>query len=58
MTHNEKRSHWLKEGAVGLGGKFINVIFFSLCSFSEEIKKVLLGKFAFYYMNYPSSFDG
>lgn len=47
MTHNEKRSHWLKEGAVGLGGKFVNVIFFSfLCSFSEEIKKVLLGKFA------------
>jgi len=21
MTHNEKRSHWVKEGSIGLGGK-------------------------------------
>ena len=22
MTHNEKRAHWIKEGAIGLGGNF------------------------------------
>ena len=21
MTHNEERAHWIKEGAIGLGGK-------------------------------------
>ena len=22
MTHNEDRAHWLKEGAIGLGGMY------------------------------------
>lgn len=26
MTHNEERAHWIKEGAIGLGGKFIQYL--------------------------------
>ena len=28
MTHNEARVHWMKEGAIGLGGLFDSTIYF------------------------------
>ena len=30
MTHNEERAHWIKEGAIGLGGKFIQYLIVEL----------------------------
>ena len=32
MTHSEKRTHWIKEGSIGLGGIFFKCIFI-LCAY-------------------------
>jgi hypothetical protein len=37
MTHNEKRQHWLKEGAIGLG---TGVLYGVTVSFIEIVKLV------------------
>ena len=32
MTHNEERTHWIKEGLIGLGGEFCRCMGYSHCA--------------------------